>query len=111
MTVVHLVRDALLLLCVMHYRYYMYAYRVYLVCVYIEEKMYVHVKEAEGVVATTKTGTLAMRVLSVMGFSYIACTTTSTLLSVVSLIIWISLLLLLCLIVMIDLFDLYVFAV
>ena len=75
------------------------------------------VKEAEGVVdtikavATTKTGTLAMRVLSVMGFSYIACTTTSTLLSVVSLIIWISLLLLLCLIVMIDLFDLYVFAV
>lgn len=48
------------------------------------------VKEAEGVVdtikavATTKTGTLAMRVLSVMGFSYIACTTTSTLLSVVS---------------------------
>ena len=45
MTVVHLVRYALLLLCVMHYRYYMYAYRVYLVCVYIEEKMYVHVNE------------------------------------------------------------------
>ena len=53
MTVVHLVRvrvrmhycDALLLLCVMHYRYYMYAYRVYLVCVYIEEKMYVDVNE------------------------------------------------------------------
>ena len=29
----------------MHYCYYMYAYRVYLVCVYIEEKMYVHVNE------------------------------------------------------------------
>ena len=54
--------------------------------------MYVHVKEAEGVVATIKTGTLAKK-------------------SVLSLIIWISLLLLLCLIVMIDLFDLYVFAV
>ena len=96
MTVVHLVRMhfryAFSLLYVMHYCYYTYAYRVYLVCVYIEEKMYVHVKEAEGVVATTKTGTLAKK-------------------SVLSLIIWISLLLLLCLIVMIDLFDLYVFAV
>ena len=38
MTVVHLVRDALLLLYVMHYRYYMYAYRVYLVCVYIDNR-------------------------------------------------------------------------
>ena len=44
MTVVHLVRYALLLLCVMHYRYYMYAYRVYLVCVYIENRRVQHVR-------------------------------------------------------------------